>query len=107
MVEYFSNEVALVAYVNQNILYDEQIRAMTSEEVKDPDCECIFSSAVRLWWLTKRETRTEIMGVGVSKFGQQNFEHPLSSILFSLKSMWILYIIFSPSYIESIFSQSL
>ena len=56
MVEYFSNEVALLAYVNQNILYAEKInRVMTSEGVKDPDCECIFSSAVRLWWLTERK----------------------------------------------------
>jgi hypothetical protein len=53
-VEYFSNEVALVAHVNQNILYEQINRVMTSEEAKDPDCECIFSSAVRLWWLTER-----------------------------------------------------
>jgi hypothetical protein len=47
--------------VNQNILYEKKtVSCMTTEEVKDPDCECLFSSAVRLWWLTERETRTEI-----------------------------------------------
>ena len=64
-------------HMNQNILYAEQInRVMTSEEVKDLDYECIFSSAVRSWWLTEKEIRTEIVRVGVSKFQkitQQNF----------------------------------
>ena len=36
----------------------EQInRDLTSEEAKDPDCECMSSLAVRLWWLTEKPGR--------------------------------------------------
>ena len=71
----------------------------TSSEVKTG--ECIFSSAVRLWQLTKRrEVRTD-MSSGVSKFVPQIYHQPPWSMLSSAKSLWLLYIIFSPSYIGS------
>ena len=56
---FFGMKLQLVAYVNQNMPYEQIDRVMTSEEVNDPDCECIFSSAVRLWWLTEKPGRVE------------------------------------------------
>ena len=44
----------LVAYVEDGVIRD-MLRACnvpTNEEVNIPDGECIFSEAVRLWWLT-------------------------------------------------------
>jgi predicted nucleic acid binding AN1-type Zn finger protein len=52
--------------VNQNIPYEQINCVMTGEEVNDQDCECIFSSAVRLWWLTEkpgRKDRVEALAV--------------------------------------------
>jgi hypothetical protein len=53
-------KLQLVAYyANRNIPYEQINRVMTSEDVNDPDCECIFSSAVRLWWLTEKPGRRD------------------------------------------------
>jgi hypothetical protein len=68
-----------------------------------PDSECIFFEAVRLWWLTElARTEDRSSSSGVSKFAQQICHQP-SSILFSAKSLWLLDIIFSPSYIGEVY----
>ena len=82
---FFGMKLQLVAYVNQNMPYEQNDRVMTSEEVNDPDCECIFSSAVRLWWLTEKPGRVEgrCFKVSENKISCSTRLQPLLSILFS------------------------
>ena len=107
MEYFFSNEVALVAlaaFVNQNILWAINRVLTHYRGGKRPRLwvHIFFVSKVVVFdW---ERNQDGVVRVGVSKFAQQKFYHPLSSISFSLKSLWLLDIIFSPSYIGVYFS---